>query len=78
MRSVVSVNVIFIRTETLNKITKKVKRKTKQSCKVQQHNTENKYPQTPGGNRLPKYGSQSETTIDSSDWEPYQAKHIER
>ena len=30
--------------------------------------TENNYPHTPGGKRLPKYGSQSETT--ASDWEP--------
>ena len=27
--------------------------------------TENNYPQNTGGKRLPKYGAQSETTIDS-------------
>ena len=26
--------------------------------------TANNYPQTPGGNRLPKYGSQSEAAVD--------------
>jgi hypothetical protein len=56
----------FVSTEhSITKITKKNERKPEQSCQVQKHKTENNYPQKPCGKKLPKYGSQSETTIDS-------------
>ena len=40
--------------------------------RAKQHSTKNKIPQTTGGEKLPKYDPQSETTI-ASDWEPYPA-----
>jgi hypothetical protein len=44
---------------------KTTKRMTETVLSGADTNTENNYPQNPGGRRLPKYGSQSETTIDS-------------
>ena len=45
-----------------------VRNENRNSPERWKHKTGNNYPQTPGGKRLPKYGSQSETTIDNWDW----------
>ena len=51
----------------LNTRTNKKTKGKKRNCSVWCRHTkaENNYPQLKGENRLPKYGSQSETTIDS-------------
>ena len=59
---------VFIRLFELNtEITKITKRKNEFETVLSGRDTktENNYPQNTGGKRLPKYGSQSETTIDS-------------
>ena len=79
IRSVVSVNLSFLirimNTEQNNKRPRE-KTKPKQFRVEQNTDTENKHPQLKSETRLPKYDSQSGTTITAaSDWEPYQAEH---
>ena len=50
-------------TETIQKKQQQVNSKDRDATEV--HTRKNNYPQNTGGKRLPKYGSQSETTTDS-------------
>ena len=50
------------------------------SCKVQTHKTENNYPQIKWEGKtgyLSMVLNQKQRLTAASDWEPYQAKHIE-
>ena len=64
--SVVSVHIIYLKLNTKYKNNKR--NNWNSSERWNKHKTEMNYPQNPCGKKLPKYGSQSETTIDSCLW----------